>query len=109
MHMIFHVHIRWLLLQPSLFLSLQPLPKIETQFLGTNANLVDLDLLATFPVIPQVSSSGPSPANPFGLSSSPRTSTAVPAKPVGNPFDTKSSAPSLIQLAGNSTVGFGGV
>ena len=45
----------------------------------------------------------------FGLSSSPSSSSATAGKPAGNPFDHKTTAPSLSQLGGNSTGGFGGV
>ena len=86
-----------------------PQPNIEAQFLGMNADLVNLDLLGTAPVMaPQESSQGPSPANPFGLPATSSNSTASFGKPVGNPFESnKPAAPTLIQLAGGST-GFGG-
>lgn len=76
--------------------------------MGTNANLVDLDLLTAAPINPLPPPSGPSPANPFGLSTSPATSLIAP-KPVGNPFDNRTVSPSLIQLASNNTDGFGGI
>ena len=93
-------------------LSPQLLPKIEAQFLGTNANLVDLDLLTVAPPKPQPVPSGPSPSNPFGLSSSPSgpSSSLTGLKPVGNPFEAKATTPSLNQLASTNTnsIGFEG-
>jgi epsin len=87
----------------------QLLPKIEAQFLGTNANLVDLDLLTVAPPKPQPVPSGPSPSNPFGLSSSPSgpSSSLTGLKPVGNPFEAKATTPSLNQLASTNTNSIG--
>ena len=69
---------------------------------------MDLDLLTAQPMKPPPVTAGPSPANPFGLTSSPGSSVA--GKPVGNPFDSKTAAPSLSQLAtNNTTIGFGGI
>ena len=64
--------------------------RVEDQFLGENALLVDLDSLGA---LPQPKKAGPSPSNPFGASTSTSSVTQ-------NPFDAnKPPAPTLHQLA----------
>ncbi len=66
--------------------------RVEDDFLGELAQLVNLDSLTNPSVQQPKSSFGPSPSNPFGTGSS--------MPPKSNPFEaSKTTAPTLNQLA----------